>query len=269
VTARLARTRAQRALIRYGSSTSAAGGRTDCGPGSAGLAAAIAESAGEPSGPAPAPAALLAITLVLGALAGAPAAIAADDPDQIGDAQLSPVRLTDYDYSLAITESAINKLFERVAQLDASRPGLDRKIKQLKVQVIDKAVNIAGSVQVPVLGSVKFDMLGDLRLEKPNQFAYQFRRYVLTKETLLADIPLALGKSVLLAIFGVFARNQRITEYLELSTNLMVDIPFTPASWKKVYFTLKPKALPVINNMDTLFLGKEGQHVVLQGRLRR
>lgn len=192
----------------------------------------------------------------------------AQEGDHVGDVQLSPGRLTEYDYTLEITESAVNKLFARLAELDARRPDLDRKMKALKVSVSGKQVNLAGAVQVPVLGSVKFDMAGDLKLEAPDTFAFHFNHYKLSKESPVADVPLALGKSVLLAIFSVFTRNKHVTEYLEISTNLMANIPFTPASWKKVYFKLKPKALPVINNMVTLYLGKEGDHFVLQGRLR-
>ncbi|MBI2944506.1 MAG: hypothetical protein HYY25_09900 [Candidatus Wallbacteria bacterium] len=207
---------------------------------------------------------LATCVLALALFAGLGAAPAAEPEDPI-----SRSRLDSYDYSVEIEQTSLNNLLAKFTALDSRRTDVDRKLKELKVQIGDGGgVDLVGAAELPVVGGVRFRFGGQFSLAERNVFEYKFDKFSLTKELGGANIPLTLLKGTVLSLFSILTRNKKLTEYLEISTSWSMAIPLLPTGWKSVYFTLKPKAMPVLERMDTVYLGREGSKIVLQGRLR-
>ena len=182
---------------------------------------------------------------------------------------ISRAPLTDFDYSVEIGQDALNGLLAKFTALDARRTDVDRKLKELKVEIQkDGNVDLTGKAEVPIVGGIKFRFAGEFALSERNVFEYKFQKFSLTKELGGADLPLSLIKGTVLSLFSILTRNKKLSEYVEITTSWTMTIPFLPSGWKSVYFTLSPKAMPALDRMDTLFLGRQGSKIVLQGKLR-
>lgn len=213
-------------------------------------------------------AALLLAGMLLLCAAGPAGARGRDDDDR-GPVTDQP--LDDYDYDLELNQSALNTLLERFTHAESQRrtgPS-DERLKELTVRVNDGGyVVLDGRADLPVMGGTVFHFSGKFKLKKKNQFRYQFKSFSLSKEIGGIRIPLSLLKSTLLSLFGLLTQSRMLTDYLEISASWTTTIPLFPTSWKWVDFTLKPKAMPLLNAFDAVYLGWRGNTIILQGKLR-
>lgn len=218
----------------------------------------------------------LGLVLAAAVLAGsASSALAKRDP-RLGDrVRVSPVPLEDFDYQLRLTDRAINRIFQSFTAYQqrqrAARGEDDATLKRFEAQVRGGRLELEGEADVPVVGEVRFHLVGILELGQPDRFDYVLDEVEVTSASTLKNLTLRLTKQVLLSIFSIFVRAGKLNDFVEISTNWAFSVPIVGPILgdRTIFVRLKDKALPILDHFHTVHLSRERDGLItLQGLLR-
>lgn len=222
---------------------------------------------------------LLGATLCLAALA-APARSqwrAPSGDTRLGDrVRVSPSPLEEFDYQVQLTDRAINRVFASFTEYQkarrAARPGADAAtLRRFEGRVVGGKLEISGEADAPVVGLVRFRLLGVLQLGEPDRFDYVLDDVEVTSSNTLKSLSLKLTKQVLMTIFGIFVNAGKLDQFVEISTNWAFNVPIVGPLLgdRTIFVKLKPRALPILDHFHTVHLSRrEDGRITLQGLLR-
>ncbi len=197
---------------------------------------------------------------------------AAANPD------MSRTPLGQYDYSIEVTRSGLNKLFVIFGKMVVKRQQMtDGPLEQIAVSMAeDKSVELKGIVKTKALGRVQFSLNGNIVLAAPNRFDFLIDKMQLQDagNNLGKDISLKFAKSILLQVLGIFVKSKKVTDFLEVETKGFVPVLGTIGTifgQKRAFrFILKPEAFPskVLSGLDTVHASNTGERIIIQGVIK-
>jgi hypothetical protein len=196
-------------------------------------------------------------------------------PD-IGDrVQVSPTPLDDFDYQLRLTDRAINRIFESFTAYQqrrkAERGNDEATLKRFEARVRGGKLELEGEADAPIVGEVRFHLVGVLELGEPDRFDFVLDEVEVTSKSTLKTLTLKLTKQVLLSIFGIFVKAGKLNDFVEISTNWAFNVPIVGPILgnRTIFIRLKDKALPILDHFHTVHLSRTRDGMItLQGLLR-
>ena len=196
----------------------------------------------------------------------------------LANPELLRTPLSQYDYSIEVTRSGLNKLFVIFGKMIVKRQSMvDGPLEEINVTMAaDKSVALNGIVKMKSLGRVRFSLNGNIVLAAPNRFDFLIDSMDLkdANNNLGKDISLKFAKTVMLQVLGIFVKSKKVTDYLEVETKGFVPVLGsigTVFGMKRAFrFLLKPEAFPtkVLSGLDTVHASNTGERIIIQGYLK-